>query len=119
MPRSWQVPKGLALLICRLMMGYQRVHNQEWAKRLQSPEKEQQIGNAFASDNEVSDRREVVTFFALCSPLVRPLFGKCLPILYRLSTDCLLFLYVFCRETVDKHKTEGKAVPKLLRSSSE
>uniref|UniRef100_UPI0013DC5FDA hypothetical protein n=2 Tax=Sphingobacterium TaxID=28453 RepID=UPI0013DC5FDA len=73
------------------------------AKRQQSPEKEPQIGNAFAGGNEVSDRREVVTLFAPCSPLVRTLFGKCLPILYRLSTDCLLFLYVFCRETVDKH----------------
>uniref|UniRef100_UPI0013D8F400 hypothetical protein n=1 Tax=Sphingobacterium luzhongxinii TaxID=2654181 RepID=UPI0013D8F400 len=92
---------------------------EEQAKRQQNPEKEPQIGNAFAGGNEVSDRREVVTLFAPCSPLVRPLFGKCLPILYRLSTDCLLFLYVFCRETVDKHRTEGRAVPKRLRSSSE
>uniref|UniRef100_UPI0013D925CD hypothetical protein n=1 Tax=Sphingobacterium luzhongxinii TaxID=2654181 RepID=UPI0013D925CD len=93
--------------------------DKEQAKRQQSPEKEPQIGNAFAGGNEVSDRREVVTLFAPCSPLVRPLFGKCLPILYRFSTDCLLFLYVFCRETVDKHRTEGRAVPKRLRSSSE
>ncbi|WP_164108537.1 MULTISPECIES: hypothetical protein, partial [Sphingobacterium] len=40
---------------------------EEQAKRQQSPEKEPQIGNAFAGGNEVSDRREVVTLFAPCS----------------------------------------------------
>ncbi|MFD2555238.1 SusC/RagA family TonB-linked outer membrane protein [Sphingobacterium tabacisoli] len=68
---------------------------------------------------EDEDRESLLTTFVQASHLVRPLFGKCLPIPYRFSIDSLSFAYVNSREKVEKHKAGDRRTPKLVRSSPE
>ena len=65
------------------------------------------------------DRGSLRTTFGQASHLVRPMFGKCLSIVYLFSIDSLSILYVFLRERIEKHKGEDREIPKLVRCSRE